>query len=116
MVPGGTRAFRVRAQVADDTDAIVLEVNAPDRTQAMIYGRGGEQTVAVPDGLDGRIWHVRVDVGSATRMITAGPPDGRYLAIRLTLDLHGVPGLLAPTWEQWFDPSAVSARREGGAP
>ena len=24
----------------------------------------------------------------------------------MTLELKGVPGYLAPTWEQWFDPDA----------
>jgi len=29
----------------------------------------------------------------------------RYLDIGLTVAVKGVPGFLAPTWEQWFDPS-----------
>jgi hypothetical protein len=37
-------------------------------------------------------------------MQTPGGPDTRYLGLYLTLDLKGVPGYLAPTWEQWFDP------------
>ncbi|MCX7935803.1 MAG: hypothetical protein N3A66_11170, partial [Planctomycetota bacterium] len=62
--------------------------------------------------LDGKIWHLRADVGSASRLITEGPPSGRYLSIYLTLELKGVPGLLAPTWEQWFDPTAPCAPPE----
>jgi hypothetical protein len=29
----------------------------------------------------------------------------RYLDLSLTVAVKGVPGFLAPTWEQWFDPS-----------
>jgi hypothetical protein len=68
----------------------------------MIYDNQAEKTVRVPPGLDGKIWHVRVDVGSATEMFTRRPKP-RCPAIHLTLDLEGVPGILAPTWEQWFD-------------
>jgi hypothetical protein len=71
----------------------------------MIYGRKGEVTVTVPPGLDGKIWHLRVDIGSGTVMVTDGGPESRYLGIYATLDVKGVPGLLSPTWEQWFDPA-----------
>ncbi|MFP4055987.1 MAG: hypothetical protein ACLF0G_03870 [Candidatus Brocadiia bacterium] len=115
LVPRGTKSFKVRVAAQHETDVVHLEVNAPDRTAAVVYARAGERTVAVPAGLDGRLWHLRADVGSATRMITPPPreessadegPGGaaRYLGIYLTLDLQGVPGYLAPTWEQWFDP------------
>jgi hypothetical protein len=104
-VPAGTRSFAVRAMAQHQTDRLLLEVNAPDRTVAMLYGRAGEQVVEVPPGLDGKLWHLRVDVGSGTTMATDGGPDSRYLGIYTTLDLRGVPGLLAPTWEQWFDPA-----------
>ena len=104
FVPPGTRTFAVRAAAEHETDVMHLEVNAPDRTVAMIYGRRGEQTVEVPEGLDGKVWHIRADVGSATRMVTDDGKHPRYLGIYLTLDLRGVPGYLAPTWEQWFHP------------
>jgi len=105
LVPRGTRELAVRAAAEHPTDVMALEVNAPDRTLAMIYDQKGERTVSVPPGLDGKVWHLRLDIGSATRM--PNPADGpkRYLGLYLTLDLKGVPGLLAPTWEQWFDPA-----------
>ena len=103
-VPVGTRQFAVRAEAEHETDRLHLEINAPDRTVEMIYGRAGEQVVEVPPGLDGRIWHIRADVGSGSVMQTTGGPDSRFLHIYMTLDLRGVPGLIAPTWEQWFDP------------
>ncbi len=104
FVPSGTRRFAVRAAAEHETDRLHLEINAPDRTVAMFYGRSGEQEVDVPPGLDGKIWHLRADVGSGSVMRTDGGPDSRFLHIYMTLELHGVPGLLAPTWEQWFDP------------
>lgn len=105
-VPRGVTRFEVRARCEHDTDVAHLEINAPDRTQAMIYGREGAATVRVPAGLDGKIWHLRTDVGSATRMITAGgQANYRRLGLYLTLEVKGVPGLLSPTWEQWFDPA-----------
>lgn len=103
-VPEGTRQFTVAAACEAQTDMIDLEINAPDRTMARIYGNRGEQTVDVPEGEDGKIWHVRPSIGSGTRIITTDPEGGRYQEINLKLSLHGVPGLLAPTWEQWFDP------------
>jgi len=103
-VPEGTKRFTVKADCQHETDVIDLAVNAPDRTVAKIYGNRGEQTVTVPDGLDGKIWHLRPSVGSATRMITRNPEGGRYQEINLSLSLKGVPPYLAPTWEQWFDP------------
>ena len=104
-VPPGTQRFHVRARTGHASDVVHLEVNAPDRTQALLYGREGELAVDVPQGLDGRIWHLRPDIGSATRIETSGNAAVcRYLAIELTLDIKGVPGFLAPTWEQWFDP------------
>jgi hypothetical protein len=104
LVPRGTREFSVRASAQHEGDVMNLEINAPDRTVALIYDREGEKTVRVPTGLDGKIWHIRADIGSATVMQTPGGPDTRYLGLYLTLDLKGVPGYLAPTWEQWFDP------------
>ena len=105
FVPRGTKAFSVRASVQHEQDVMNLEINAPDRTLAVIYDRAGEKTVTVPAGLDGKIWHLRGDIGSATVMKTPGGPDTRFLGLYLTLDLKGVPGYLSPTWEQWFDPN-----------
>jgi hypothetical protein len=105
FVPPGTREFAVRAAADDEDDVMHFEVCSPDRTAVLIYDRAGEKTVKVPDGLAGKIWHLRPDVGSATRIVAKPGPDCRYQEIRLTVDLKGVPGYLSPTWEQWFDPS-----------
>lgn len=105
-VPKGVKTFEVRARAQHETDVIHLEVNAPDRTLAILYDREGSRAVKVPDGLDGKMWYLRLDVGSATRMVTEPEAPTRYSGIYLTLDLKGVPGYLAPTWEQWFDPKA----------
>lgn len=104
-VPPGTERFGVRFGVEHPTDRLHLEINTPDRTAMLLYGEKGETWVDVPPGMDGRIWHLRVDIGSGTRMITDGGPDSRFLGIYSTIELNGVPALLAPTWEQWFDPS-----------
>ncbi|MFW6133606.1 MAG: hypothetical protein ACOC8F_06885, partial [Planctomycetota bacterium] len=103
-VPAGCRSFEVRAAAKFERDVLSLEINAPDRRMAVIYGRKGVRRVEVPPGTDGQIWHIRADVGDATRYL---PPEGRarFLTIPFDLDLRGVPGYLAPTWEQWFDPS-----------
>lgn len=103
-VPKGTRSFEVGVAAKEETDVVNFEVCSPDRTLAVIYDRAGRRTVSVPEGLDGKVWHFRIDVGSATRMITRDEHP-RYLDVLLTLDVRGVPGLLAPTWEQWFDPA-----------
>ena len=50
FVPKGTREFPVRAAAADETDMLYLELNAPDRTLAMLYDNKGERTVRVPAG------------------------------------------------------------------
>jgi hypothetical protein len=106
-VPKGTRTFTVKASVAHEQDVLHLEINAPDRTMDIVYGRGGEREITVPPGLDGKLWHVRVDTGSATRLIPTTPVP-RFPSLQLTLELQGVPGYLAPTWEQWFDPENVA--------
>ena len=114
FVPKGTGSLSVRASVAHDTDVMHLEVGAPDRVLAILYGRRGERTVAVPPGLDGKIWHVRVDFGGATRFVSRLPRP-RFPSLAVTLDLKGVPPYLAPTWEQWFDPRRpVPAGRRAG--
>ncbi len=109
FVPPGTRQFSVRAAAEHATDVMHVEINAPDRTLAMIYDRQGEKTVTVPPGLDGKIWHLRLDIGSATTMPNTPDAPTRYLHMYLTLDLKGVPARLAPTWEQWFEPAAPVA-------
>ncbi|MGB2821130.1 MAG: hypothetical protein WBF17_09125 [Phycisphaerae bacterium] len=110
-VPRGTKEFSVRASAADSTDVMHLEINAPDRTLAVVYGNAGRKTVTVPPGLDGKIWHVRLDFGSATRFASQAARP-RFPSMNVTLDLKGVPGCLAPTWEQWFDPNQPRAPHE----
>ena len=105
LVPPGTSSFRVRASAAHATDVFLLEVNAPDRTVALVHGREGEMEVDVPGGLDGKVWHLRADIASASRLVTEGRASPRYLGVYLTLELVGVPPILSPTWEQWFDPA-----------
>ena len=34
--------------------------------------------------------------------------EPRFPSLDLTVDLAGVPGYLAPTWEQWFDPNPAA--------
>lgn len=104
FVPEGTKTFELRVEAKFATDVLNLEVCAPDRVVELIYGRKGRCTVKVSKGLDNKIWYLRPSVGSATRMITKEGPHYRYQDMPLTLDLKGVPGCLAPTWEQWFDP------------
>jgi hypothetical protein len=103
-VPDGTESFRIRAAAQHPEDVFHLAINAPDRTVDLLYGREAESTIEVPDGLDGKLWHLRPDVGSASRLRGADPAGPRYLGVYLELDLNGVPGLLAPTPGQWFDP------------
>jgi len=104
-VPKGVEAFRVSAETLIEHDDVAdVAVRTPDRTLARIYGRSGETTVTVPEGMDGKIWHLRLKVGSGTRMIARTEPPFRYQDMTLRITLDGVPGLLAPTWEQWFHP------------
>lgn len=113
-VPEGTTEFSVHAAARHETDVARVEVWAPDRCVGIIYDNDAVETIQVPDGLDGKMWYLRVDVGSASRFVTAEGPEHRYAGIYLTLDLKGVPGYLAPTWEQWFDPeNPVPAMRRG---
>ena len=115
FVPRGTRAFRVRVAAADATDQVVLEVHAPDRQLGGLYGNAGEQAVTVPAGLDGRLWRARFDVGGGTTLVTRLPRP-RFPSLALTFDLQGVPGYLAPTWEQWFDPAAPVPANDRATP
>ncbi|NQT92984.1 MAG: hypothetical protein HQ559_09495 [Lentisphaerae bacterium] len=105
FVPRGTKEFSVRAGAEHETDIVHMEICAPDRTMAIIYANRDQKDIRVPEGLDGKIWYLRPSAGSATRMVTKEGPDHRYQDLLLTVDLRGVPGYLAPTWEQWFDPS-----------
>ncbi len=114
-VPKGTKEFSVRAAAKHATDTMELQVCAPDKVMDVIYDNSGRADIEVPPGLDGKIWHLRTDVGMPTRMVTRGGPDYRYLDMYLTIDVKGVPGYLAPTWEQWFDPQdpAAAMQRAG---
>lgn len=104
-VPPGTKEFSIHTDAEHDTDVPRVEVWAPDRCVELIYDNEATRTVEVPDGLDGRMWCLRTDVGSASRFVTAKGPEYRFQGHYLTIDLKGVPGYLAPTWEQWFDPT-----------
>jgi hypothetical protein len=102
-VPSGTSRFSVRASAEDKNTVMNFAICAPDRTMALIYDNSGEKTVTVPAGLDGKIWHLRIDTASASRIITEEEPY-QYQDMRLKVELRGVPGYLSPTWEQWFNP------------
>ena len=105
FVPAGTKQFKVRAASRYASDVMNLQVCAPDKVVEILHARKGQATIDVPPGMDGKVWHLRPDVGMATRMVTAGGgPDYRYLDMYLSVDIQGVPGYLSPTWEQWFDP------------
>lgn len=104
LVPKGVKEFSIRFATDFDTDALQLEVCAPDRTQALLYGKDGGQVVTVPEGMDGKIWYLRPSIGGATRIVSKEGADIRYQDMPVTIALKGVPGYLAPTWEQWFDP------------
>ncbi len=106
FVPPGTGDFTVRASTGDPAHHVLVEVNAPDRVVEIIHGPKGARRIEVPAGLDGKVWHLRTDIGSASRLHTGDDrARPRYLSINLSLELEGVPPFLSPTWEQWFDPS-----------
>ena len=113
-VPVGTKRFRVGAVVADPAHVLALEVHAPDRQMEGVFVRGGRpQTleIEVPPGLAGKIWFLRTDVASPTRFVSEDPRRPTPVRIDADLTLSGVPGYLAPTWEQWFDPRPAPVRR-----
>lgn len=111
QVPAATQAFSIAADVHDPDQVLRVEVHAPDRIVEEMAVRGGaprELEVAVPPDLAGRTWFLRTEIGSASRFVTTeGTP--RQMTIEADLTLRGVPGFLAPTWEQRFDPYPTDA-------
>ncbi len=104
-VPEGVRRFAVRMETQRAPDIVALDIHAPDRLMGRLYGRQGTVEIEVPAGLDGLVWHLRIEPGGASRYL----PDtarARYALIPFDLDLEGVPAFLAPTYEQWFLPDA----------
>ncbi len=109
-VPEGTKEFLVRVDLADPNHALHVEVNGPDRIVQVLYAYGGapqEVRVPVPEGLDGKVWFLNLSVGSATRLLGQGAQNRRTVQVDADIELHGVPGYIAPTWEQWFNPEEV---------
>lgn len=111
-VPKGTKEFGVTVNVPDRNHALLTEIHAPDRMVDVLYARGPrprEVKVTVPTGLDDKIWFLRTEVGSMTRYLSTDATKLKRVRIDADIDLTGVPGFLAPTWEQWFLP-----RPQGG--
>jgi len=114
-VPKGTTTFSIVAAVADPNHVLSLEVHAPDRLIEPVYVRGGHPrtvTVEVPPGADDRVWFLRTEVGSPTRFLVAEGDPAQHTRIDVDITLRGVPGYLAPTWEQWFDPEHTDSGGE----
>jgi hypothetical protein len=110
MVPPKTAQFKVAVTVRNPLHVLRVEVHAPDRLLEELAVRGGakrEIVVPVEPQLAGRIWFIRTEIGSATRFVS-GKGSPTQVNIEADLDLYGVPGYLAPTWEQWFDPEKAS--------
>ena len=108
MVPEGARQFGVSVEVVDPDHVLLLEIHAPDRLMQPLHVRGGRPqkvTIEVPPRLDGKIWFLRTEVGSPTRFVSENADRPRHVRIDTDLTLFGVPGYLAPTWGQWFDPT-----------
>jgi len=106
-VPKGTRQFELAVTVPDKDHALLAELHAPDRILEILYVRGGNSRrakVTVPAGFDDKIWFVRTEVGSATRYVSEDVKNPRRVRVDADIELRGVPGYLAPTWEQWFLP------------
>lgn len=104
-VPEGIRQFEVRADTGNEADIVAMDVNAPDRTVARFYSSEGSLTIPVPAGLDGKIWHFSIGIGSLTRSYPVGSTP-RNPMIAFDLEVRGIPPFIAPTWEQWFNPGA----------
>ena len=116
LVPRETKRFRVGIDVKDPQHSLRVEVHAPNRLVDELYVKGGRRQdaeIEVPPALAGLIWFLRIEPGAATRFV-AGRGDPRQVNIDADIDLEGVPGYLAPTWEQWFDPRDVAGGRPGG--
>ncbi len=116
-VPAGTQRFGVGFRVHGAGHAVLAEVHAPDRMMDVVQVRGGGDerrlVVDVPEGLDGKVWFVATSVASATRLVTQGAglyESAAQLRIALDLTLYDVPGFLAPTQGQWFDPRKPGAQ------
>jgi len=108
-VPEGTKEFRIDVDVADPDHVLLFEVHAPDRLMEPVHVRGGNRKtleVRVPPGEDGKTWFFRTEVGSPTRFTSRAGEAPQNTRIAVDVTLTGVPGFLAPTWEQWFDPEA----------
>ena len=94
--------------VPNKDHALLTEVHAPDRVLDVLHARGGsrEAKIDVPPGLDDKIWFRRTEVGSATRYVSVDPKKPRRVRVDADIELRGVPGYLAPTWGQWFQPAS----------
>ncbi len=111
-VPAGTESFRVGIEATDPDHVLDAEVHAPDRIVEKLYVRGGEpqtRAVRVPPGMEGKVWFLRLGVGSATRFLSTTPGRPERVRIDASVRLQGVPGYLAPTWGQCFTPNAPGA-------
>ncbi len=112
-VPAGTREFSIGVDLSDVNHVLHVEVHGPDRLVQVLYAHGGAPQrvgVPVPEGLDGKVWFLKLSVGSATRLLGQGAQNRRTVQIDPDIELHGVPGYIAPTWEQWFNPQDLIAR------
>ena len=106
-VPEGVTEFVVRVDLADPNHVLHVEVHAPDRIMQLLYAEGGESRevhVSVPQGLANRVWFLKLAVGSSTRLLGQGADNPRTVQVDPDIQLFGVPGYVAPTWEQWFNP------------
>jgi hypothetical protein len=115
LVPRGTKRFRVGVDVKDPQHALRVEIHAPNRLVDELYVKGGRRQdaeITVPPALAGLIWFLRIEPGGSTRFVS-GRGDPRQVNIDVDIDLEGVPGYLAPTWEQWFDPREATGGRPG---
>lgn len=112
-VPEGTASFEFGALVKDPMHVLRVEIHGPDRVMEALYVRGGKGRasvkVDVPPSLRGKIWFLRLGVGSATRFLSVDAKAAKHVRIDADVDLKGVPGYLAPTWEQWFQPEKLMA-------
>lgn len=104
LVPKGTKEFFLRFATGSENEVMNFEVWAPDRLVRAFYHSGEPGAkIPVPEGLDGKIWFFRLDVGGATVM-QPGKERPRFLDINVRLGVRGIPPYLAPTREQFFLP------------